>query len=394
MVQPAEEIIEKAVKPEVEEKIERAIEEFEETEITLDCEKQQEQEMIHVSILTVASESAQASVRLAKENQLKHQCACIRGKRWSNLGRKIIEKAVSQKWKRKLKEQSKNLKKRKSHLIAKTTGTRNDSRLHSDCGFRISSSDHRKPEVEEKIERAIEEFEETEITLDCEKQQEQEMIHISILTGLSESAQASVRLVEEAKMVQHAEEIIEKAVKPEEQEMIHVHSDCGFRISSSISALARRSKDGQPAEEIIEKALKPEVEEKIERAIEEFEETEITLDCEKATGTRNDSHLHSDWAFRISSSISALAREVKMVPTAEEIIEKAVKPEVEEKIERAIEEFEETEITLDCEKQQEQEMIHVSILTVASESAQASVRLAKEVKMVQPAEEDHCRRNH
>uniref|UniRef100_A0A1I7VJA3 Titin-like n=1 Tax=Loa loa TaxID=7209 RepID=A0A1I7VJA3_LOALO len=142
------------------------------------------------------------------------------------------------------------------------------------------------------------------------------------------------------------------------------------------------------AEEIIEKAVKPEVEEKIERAIEEFEETEITLDCEKQ---QEQEMIHVSILTVASESAQAsvrLAKEVKMVQPAEEIIEKAVKPEVEEKIERAIEEFEETEITLDCEKQQEQEMIHVSILTVASESAQASVRLAKEVKMVQPAEEN------
>ncbi|EJD75389.1 immunoglobulin I-set domain-containing protein, variant, partial [Loa loa] len=67
-----------------------------------------------------------------------------------------------------------------------------------------------------------------------------------------------------------------------------------------------------------------------------------------------------------------LTKEAKTEQPAEAIIEKAVKPEVEEKIERAIEEFEETEITLDCEKHQEHKKIHVSILTVASESAQAS----------------------
>uniref|UniRef100_A0A1I7VJ95 Titin-like n=1 Tax=Loa loa TaxID=7209 RepID=A0A1I7VJ95_LOALO len=300
--------------------------------------------MIHVSILTVASESAQASVRLAKEVKMVNL-------QKKSLQKKSLKKAVKPEVEEKLKEQSKNLK-TESHLIAKNN--RNNEMIHVSILTVASESAQASPEVEEKIERAIEEFEETEITLDCEKQQEQEMIHV-------------------------------------------LHSDCGFRISSSISALSKEVKMVQPAEEIIaeeiiEKAVKPEVEEKIERAIEEFEETEITLDCEKQ---QEQEMIHVSILTVASESAQAsvrLAKEVKMVQPAEEIIaeeiiEKAVKPEVEEKIERAIEEFEETEITLDCEKQQEHEMIHVSILTVASESAQASVRLAKEVKMVQPAEE-------
>uniref|UniRef100_A0A1I7W4T0 A-kinase anchor protein 2-like n=1 Tax=Loa loa TaxID=7209 RepID=A0A1I7W4T0_LOALO len=364
MVQPAEEIIaeeiiEKAVKPEVEEKIERAIEEFEETEITLDCEKQQEQEMIH--------------------NQLKHQCACKRSKDGQPaeeiIAEEIIEKAVKPEVEEKIERAIEEFEETEITLIAKNNRTRNDhvsilTGASESAQASVRLAKNRKPEVEEKIERAIEEFEETEITLDCEKQQEQEMIHVSILTVASESAQASVRLAKE------------------EQEMIHVSILTVASESAQASVrLAKEVKMVQPAEEeIIEKAVKPEVEEKIERAIEEFEETEITLDCEKTTGTRNDSRLHSDCGFRISSSISALSKEEqemihslhsdcgfrisssisalarsKMVQPAEEIIaeeiiEKAVKPEVEEKIERAIEEFEETEITLDCEKQQEQEI--------------------------------------
>ncbi|EJD73273.1 hypothetical protein LOAG_19311, partial [Loa loa] len=167
------------------------------------------------------------------------------------------------------------------------------------------------------------------------------MIHVSILTVASESAQASVRLAKEVKMVQPAEQVAEAVVKPEHEEII-----------------------------------------KEKERLLEFKEIETLLDLEK---DREHDFVDISVITVVSDSIEASLRLAKQqkVEKPQEDEEKVVKLEekaVKEKAKKPVEKLEETEVTLNLAKDLENEFVDISVINVVSDSIEASLRLAKQQK--------------
>ncbi|CAG9532189.1 unnamed protein product, partial [Cercopithifilaria johnstoni] len=438
MEQHSEEIVEKAKKPEekiAEEIEEQTVDKLIDTEVAQDLEKQMEHEIIEVSIVGVILESAQYSIPLAKEAKIEQP------------GQEIVDKLeepkekIAEEMKEKIvdefneREVALDLEKQMEHeivdvgIVPMTSESVQDSvLLAKEAGMQQPSEEiaekAEKPKdkiAEEVKEKIVDEFNEREGALDLEKQMEHEIIEVSIVGVILESAQYFIPLAKEAKIEQPGQEIVDKLEEPKEKiaeemkekivdefnerevtlglekQMEHENVDVGIVRMTSESIqdsvlLAKESGMEQPSEEIIEKAKKPEekiAEEMKEKIADEFNEREVALDLEKQM-----EHEIVDVGIVRMTSESAqcsipLAKEAGMGQPSEEITEKAKKPEekIAEEIEQTVDKLIDTEVTLDFEKQMEHEIIEVSIVRVILESAQYSIPLAKEAKIEQPGQE-------
>uniref|UniRef100_A0A1I7VR26 Ig-like domain-containing protein n=1 Tax=Loa loa TaxID=7209 RepID=A0A1I7VR26_LOALO len=412
---PKEEIVgEKVAKPEekaVKEKVKKPVEKLEETEVTLNLAKDLENEFVDISVITVVSDSIEASLRLAKQQKVekpKEETA--------------EEKVAKPEEKATLEETEITLDLGKSLENEGVGSIEASVRLAKQQKVEKPKEDEEKvvkPEekaVKEKVKKPVEKLEETEVTLNLAKDLENEFVDISVITVVSDSIEASLRLAKQQKVEKPKEETAEeKVAKPEEKavkkkakkpvsvetlEETEITLDLGKSLENegvgSIEAsvrLAKQQKVEKPKEDE-EKVVKPEekaVKEKAKKPVEKLEETEVTLNLAKDL---ENEFVDISVINVVSDSIEAslrLAKQQKVEKPKEEIVgEKVAKPEekaVKEKVKKPVEKLEETEVTLNLAKDLENEFVDISVINVVSDSIEASLRLAKQQKVEKPKEE-------
>ncbi|VDN86985.1 unnamed protein product, partial [Brugia pahangi] len=377
--QPMEDIVEEE-KPEL-------FEELKETEITFNLEKHPEHEAVDVSVLILASESAQASVLLTKEakkqpiEDIFEEVAKPEEEKPDKLPEELKDTGITFDLEKHPEHEAVDV----SVLILASESV--------PASIPLTKEAKKQPMediVEEEKPELFEELKDTGITFDLEKHPEHEAVDVSVLILASESAQASIPLAKQAEkqpldIVEEvakpkSEEKPEKVVKKLEETEITLDLEKGLEhefvdiflvnaVSDSTQALVRLSKE--PKDEIIEKkTVKPKKETTDEQSEEKLSETEAIINLEKGFESE-----------QISGSTEALVPLTKELKS--EIKKKMVKPKektVEKKPEEVVKKLEETEITLDLEKGLEHEFVDIFLVNAVSDSTQALVRLSKEPK--------------
>ncbi|MCP9264541.1 hypothetical protein DINM_022653 [Dirofilaria immitis] len=265
-----------------------------------------------------------------------------------------------------------------------------------------------KANIEDKKEGPVAKMEKNEMILNLEKDLEHEAIDVSISSYISESSEASVRILKESKMKEPRKEIVEDAMKPEEEIV-----EDKMRVIEKMEEkeiILNLEKDLE--HEAIDVSISSYISESSQTSIRLPKGTEMVQPMEAKMEEPRHEAIDVSISSYISESSEASVRilkESKMKEPRKEIVEDAMKPEeeiVEDKmrheaidvsISSYISESSQTSIRLpkgtemvqSMEAKMEEprhEAIDVSISSYISESSQTSIRLPKGTEMVQPME--------
>ncbi|VDO40356.1 unnamed protein product, partial [Brugia timori] len=348
---------------------ERAAEELREMEMNLDFEKKLQHETAGVSVVSVTSGSIQASTPLAKATKM--------------------QKPTEEE----LREMETNLDLHK-HLEHETVdvsvfSTTSGSAQASECLAKTTNMDQPIDEAIEEVakrveERAVEELRQIEINLDLEKHLQQEILDVSVFSIISESTQASVCLAKLTKTEQTAQEELRETKtnldfeKYQEQETVDISVISIVLESTEASVrLAKEIKREQPTEvmEEVARSEKEIVKENVERAVEQLREMEKNLNL----GKHSEKETINVSVFSIASETAQASICLEKAAKIEQLIE-VIEAEKQEKedLQRAAMVFTRIETNLNLGKHLEHETVEVSVLILASKSAQASIPLAKQ----------------
>uniref|UniRef100_A0A1I7VXR7 non-specific serine/threonine protein kinase n=1 Tax=Loa loa TaxID=7209 RepID=A0A1I7VXR7_LOALO len=157
-------------------------------------------------------------------------------------------------------------------------------------------------------------------------------------------------------------EVTLNLAKDLENEFVDISvNQCGFRFDRSFTSLSEATKDS------IEASLRLAKQQKVEKPKEETAEEKVAKPEEKAVKKKAKNRSLSE----------GTKVEMPKEETAEEKVEKVKEP---------VEKLEETEVTLNLVKDLENEFVDISVITVVSDSIEASVRLAKEPRLTKRTE--------